>query len=342
MTLAAWALTGRAAGPPLLPPDGIVERVIGLGAAIEIDPIPFLAERAAEAGFTRSGTTTCGGAGRLLQAADGWVAVNLARDDDAASIAAWLEVDLADGQPWTIVESVVSTVPAATLVERAELLGLPFSSLGEVAPPAEPVRAISLGDAPALGRPPVIVDLSSLWAGPLCTRLLADRGADVIEVESPARPDGARQDPRAFFERLHAGKRLLSLDLHGPELRELLMRCDVVVEASRPRALRQLGICPEEVSPRVWLSITGYGRDSNRVAFGDDAAVAGGLVARDDDGPCFVADAVADPLTGVASAAAVVAALERGGRWLLDASMAGVAAFVAGADAGRRWMPVGR
>jgi hypothetical protein len=343
MTLAAaWALTGRAAGPPLLPPDGIVERVVGLGAAIEIDPIPLLAERAADAGFTRSGTTTCGGAGRLLQAADGWVAVSLPRDDDVASIAAWLEVDQADRQPWAVVESVVSTLPAATLVERAELLGLPVSSLGEVPPPSEPVRAISLEAAPALGRPPVIVDLSSLWAGPLCTRLLADRGARVIRVESAARPDGARQGPRAFFERLHAGKRLRSLDLRGPELRELLMRCDVVVEASRRRALRQLGICPEKISPRVWLSITGYGRESNRVAFGDDAAVAGGLVACDDEGPCFVADAVADPLTGVASAAAVVAALERGGRWLLDASMADVAAFVAGADAGRRWMPAGR
>jgi hypothetical protein len=87
----------------------------------------------------------------------------------------------------------------------------------------------------------------------------------------------------------------------------------------------------------VWLSITGYGRDSNRVAFGDDAAVAGGLVALDADGPCFVADAIADPLTGVASAAAVATALERGGRWQLDASMAAVAAFVAGSDSARLW-----
>jgi crotonobetainyl-CoA:carnitine CoA-transferase CaiB-like acyl-CoA transferase len=176
-----------------------------------------------------------------------------------------------------------------------------------------------------------------LWAGPLCTRLLADRGARVVKVESAGRPDGARAGPNAFFERMHACKEVLTLDLRGPELRELLADCDVVVEGSRPRALLQLGIRAEELAPRVWLSITGYGRDSNRVAFGDDAAVAGGLVAFDADGPCFVADAVADPLTGVASAAAVVAALEQGGRWLLDASMAGVAAFVAGDDAARLW-----
>ena len=336
---AAWALTGRAARPALLPPAGIVERVLGLGAPLGIDPAPLLAERASDAGFTRSGDTTCAGAGRLLCAADGWVAVNLARDDDIASVAAWLEVDVACRQPWSVVESVVPSVPVATLVERAELLGLPVAALGEVPPPAEPVRAVSLGGAPVpvLGRPPLVVDLSSLWAGPLCTRLLADRGAQVIKVESAARPDGARRGPRAFFERLHAGKEFLSLDLRGRQLRELLARCDVVVEASRPRALRQLGICVEEVAPRVWLSITGYGRASNRVAFGDDAAVAGGLVALDDEGPCFVADAVADPLTGIASAAAVIAALEQGGRWLLDASMARVAAFVAGDDAGRRW-----
>ena len=63
-------------------------------------------------------------------------------------------------------------------------------------------------------------------------------------------------------------------------------------------------------------------------------------MAGDGDGLCFVADAVADPLTGVAAAAAVVAALDAGGRWMIDASMAGVAAFVAGPDAASRWQPV--
>jgi hypothetical protein len=299
--------------------------------------VPLLAERAHEAGFSRRGTTTCSGAGRLLRAADGWVAVNLARPHDRDAVAAWLDVAVGDDEPWAVVESVVPAAPVAQLLERAELLGIPVAALGEVPPPPAPVGAARVGDAPALDRPPVVVDLSSLWAGPLCTGLLADRGAEVVKVESVSRPDAARRGPPQFFARLHAGKQVRSLELRGPELRELLAGCDVVVEGSRARALRQLGIRSEVIAPRVWLSITGYGRNNNRVAFGDDAAVAGGLVARDDRGPCFVGDAVADPLTGVAAATAVTTALARGGRWVLDASLAGVAAFVAGDDAGRRW-----
>jgi crotonobetainyl-CoA:carnitine CoA-transferase CaiB-like acyl-CoA transferase len=66
------------------------------------------------------------------------------------------------------------------------------------------------------------------------------------------------------------------------------------------------------------------------VAFGDDAAVAGGLVVDQDGLPRFCADAIADPLTGLAAADACLEALEAGGRWLLDVSMAAVAAEMAG------------
>ena len=336
---AAWQLTGRFDGPPVTPPTDVVERIVGLGAPLGVDPLPLLAERAAAAGFVRSGRTTCGGAGRLLRAADGWVAVNLPRDDDLASVPAWLEVD-DGGRPW---EAVTTEVPHRTcgeLVERAVLLGLPVAALGEVPPPDAPVRRTAVGDAAPVDRPPLVVDLSSLWAGPLCTRLLADRGAEVVKVESPTRPDGARRGPRAFFDRLNAGKRELVCDLRSPELANLLARADVVVEASRPRALRQAGIVAEDVAPKVWLSITGYGRSVDRVAFGDDAAVAGGLVAHDDDGPLFLADAVADPLTGVAAAVAVVDALGADGRWLIDAAMAGVAAYVSRTTGGA-WRPSG-
>jgi hypothetical protein len=293
----------------------------------------------------RSGRVTCGGAGRLVATADGWLAVNLARQDDRDMMPAWLEIDPvpASASTWSVVTAQVGERPAAELVERAALLGMPVSALGEVVPPREPVRAIPVGDGPVLDRPPLVVDLSSLWAGPLCSRLLADRGARVVKVESPTRPDGARRGPLAFFERLHAGKELRTLDLAGTELAELLAAADVVIEGSRPRALRQLGILAEELRPPVWVSITGHGRASDRVAFGDDAAIAGGLAAWEpgDHGPCFVADAVADPLTGIAAAAAAVAALAAGGRWMLDASMAGVAAWVAGDDATAPWRPDG-
>jgi hypothetical protein len=82
----------------------------------------------------------------------------------------------------------------------------------------------------------------------------------------------------------------------------------------------------------VWLSITGYGTEgesARRVAFGDDAAAAGGLVVWDGEGPCFCGDAVADPLSGLAGASAVLAALRQGGAWKVDVSMADLAAACA-------------
>jgi crotonobetainyl-CoA:carnitine CoA-transferase CaiB-like acyl-CoA transferase len=82
------------------------------------------------------------------------------------------------------------------------------------------------------------------------------------------------------------------------------------------------------------VSITGYGRagdDGARVAFGDDAAVAGGLVADDDDGqPVFAGDAIADPLTGLHAAIGALVAIEEGGGVIVDVAMRDVAAHVAG------------
>ncbi len=83
---------------------------------------------------------------------------------------------------------------------------------------------------------------------------------------------------------------------------------------------------------RTWVSITGYGRSghrSGRVAFGDDAAVAGGLVGRDPNGdPVFCADAIADPVTGVLAAVAALASVTSGGGHLVDCSMSAASAFV--------------
>jgi crotonobetainyl-CoA:carnitine CoA-transferase CaiB-like acyl-CoA transferase len=196
------------------------------------------------------------------------------------------------------------------------------------------VRRDPAGAAPARSIDgAVVVDLSSLWAGPLCGSLLALGGADVIKVESIARPDGARSGPPAFFDLMNAGKRAVALDFGArrdlDRLQRLIDRADVVIEASRRRALDQLGV--DRSAARVWLTITGFGRDSDRVAFGDDAAVAGGLVKWKRETPEFFGDAVADPLSGLTAAAEVVRALVRGGRWSIDVAMAGVAAAFAGA-----------
>jgi crotonobetainyl-CoA:carnitine CoA-transferase CaiB-like acyl-CoA transferase len=179
---------------------------------------------------------------------------------------------------------------------------------------------------------PFVVDLSALWAGPLCANLLAASGARVVKVESPTRPDAMRRGSSSFFEMLHRGHEQLVLAITEPKglsaLRRLLDAADIVVEASRPRALAQLGINAWDYVERgaTWVSITGYGRaQPERVGFGDDVGVAAGLVAGDVDAPMFCADAIADPIAGLHAAVAAMAVLARGGGRLIDVSMAGAA-----------------
>jgi crotonobetainyl-CoA:carnitine CoA-transferase CaiB-like acyl-CoA transferase len=365
----AMALTGRPGGPPLVAPAGIalaaamalwaddLATATGrLGRVVRVDGPALLGERAALAGLSRQGRASAGGATRLVPVADGWMALALARADDVAALAAWLEVEVDEDDPWPAVVAAARARPGAALVERGRLLGLPCSVLGSVRDAVAPRRVALAGDE---GAPPVpaldglvVVDLSSLWAGPLCTDLLRRAGARVVKVESARRPDGARSGPAPFFDLLNAGKESVAVDLEAPggvaALVGWLERADVVVESSRPRALAQLGIDPCAVAAagrlRVWLSITAYGRPAPMgewVGFGDDTAVAAGLVAWDDAGPCFCADAAADPATGLRAALAVVDHLATGGRWLLDVALARVAAAaLAGgrvAGAGRSW-----
>lgn len=349
------ALSGRPDAPSPGPPAGLVASVeragariaaasAALGARVELDWLALLGERAAILGLGRHGTASCGGATRLLPAADGWVAVSLARPDDLVLLPAWLAVEPAatPDDTWDRVAAAVRTRPCAELVAAAALLGLPMGALGERSPDATAgVRVEQVGAAAACRalEGVRVLDLSSLWAGPLCTSLLGLAGAAVVKLESTTRPDGARRGPARFFDLLNAGKRSVALDFSARAgqvtLARLVASADVVVEASRPRALEQLGVVAADVlaapvGPRVWLSLTGHGRAVPRVAFGDDAAVAGGLVVDDGSGPCFCADAVADPLGGLAAAAVVLEALAQGGRWSIDVAMAGVAAAHAG------------
>jgi hypothetical protein len=337
----AMVLTGQP-DTPLGPPEGLVEGVERLARPFPgLDALSLLGERAALMGLWRRGATSCGGSCRLLRAAEGWCAVSLPRMEDIESVPAWLELDEAPATTpaiWSAVEKSLATRHLSGLVERAGLLGLPVARVGEAAG-TQPVARVALGPAPV--RDParlLVADLSALWSGPLCGDLLAAAGAHVVKVESTGRPDGARRGPADFFDLLNGRKRSVALDF-GTErgakaLREIVQRADVVIEASRPRALAQLGIDAQEVvrsgGPQVWVSITGYGRAGDRVAFGDDAAAGGGLVVWHKDAPMFCADAVADPLSGLTAAGACLAALGGGGRWLLDVSMAGVCAALAG------------
>ncbi|MHB1962942.1 MAG: CoA transferase [Acidimicrobiales bacterium] len=360
----AMALTGCPGRPPRWPAGAVVGR---LGAALalveavagarwQLDPAAVLTARAAARGLSRQGTVSAGGRCRLLRAADGWVAVSLARAADAAAVPALVGRRLPTASPtdqWAALAGHVAGRPAAGTLEQARLLGLPVAALPDPASLAEtatlPWRVTRAGQATtpatagragAAGRPGrLVVDLSALWAGPTCAWLLGLAGATVVKVEDLRRPDTARHGDRWLFGHLHAGHRSVALDLGRPAARAALGRlvsaADVVVEASRPRALDALGLSPAaflaDRPGRTWVSISGYGRegaDAGRVAFGDDAAVGGGLVARAaGEPPVFCADAVADPLAGAYAAVAAVCSLADGGGHHVECSMAAAAAF---------------
>ncbi len=341
----AMALTGTV-DDALGPPAGLVEGVDNLGRRFEpLDALPLLGERAALMGLWRRGSTSCGGSCRLLPCADGFLAVSLPRAEDMELVPAWLELDATPGSVpavWSAVAGQLPTRGAAELRDRATLLGLPVARVGE-ATGRPGVLGTALGDAPRRDDVAglLVLDLSALWAGPLCGDLLARAGASVVKVESTQRPDGARRGPEDFFDLLNGRKRAVALDLGSRDgiraLHGLVGRADVVIEASRPRALMQLGLDGPELvrsgGPQVWVSITGYGRvgeSAHRVAFGDDAAAAGGLVVWEGGDPLFCGDAIADPLTGLAAADACLEALQAGGRWLLDVSMSDVSAGLTG------------
>jgi hypothetical protein len=352
-TSGLMALTGRAGGPPLSPPPGMVGGLdacaaevarwsAAVGDAVVPDWRDLVTVRAQLLGLRRRGRISANGACRLLRGADGFVAVNLPRPDDRVAVGAIVRGDVGD-DPWVALEQFLTPRPVAELVERARLLGVPAAPLDDAARGA-PSPWTAHRRWPVAARRALaqlrIVDLSSMWAGPLAARLLAGGGGRVVKVESAARPDGARAVP-AFFRALHpADQPVVTLDLGTADGRAQLVRlvaeADVVIESSRPRALEQLGAGPDGVdgpAGKVWLSITGYGRTGagrDWVAFGDDAAVAGGLVAwEDEDHPVFCGDAVADPVTGIIAAAAALQAMATGGGVLLDVSMQACAASLA-------------
>jgi crotonobetainyl-CoA:carnitine CoA-transferase CaiB-like acyl-CoA transferase len=274
----------------------------------------------------------------LLRAVGGWVAVTLARPEDWSSLPAWLGTD---ATTWPDVSERLAGMPVAEACGGAALLEIPVAAVPDAVrrpcPSPSVMTPVAASDS-ARSDHPLVVDLSALWAGPLCADLLRRTGARVVKVEDPRRPDGARRGVPAIFDLLNAGKRSVALDVRGPALRRLIAAADVVISSARPQAIEQLGIDVWEVlaaSPTVWVAITAHGwsgPDRNRVGLGDDAAAAAGLVTRhpDDGQPRFVADAVADPLCGALAAVAARSALEAGGSCFVDAPLVSAAAYAAG------------
>ncbi|HEY1277202.1 MAG TPA: CoA transferase [Thermoleophilaceae bacterium] len=195
-----------------------------------------------------------------------------------------------------------------------------------------------------------VADLSRVLAGPYCTMILADLGADVVKVERPQGGDETRTwgppfvgGESAYYLSLNRGKRSCAIDLSDADGRalaqELCARADVVVENFKVGGAERLGVGFEQVRERnpgvVYCSITGFGSQRNppgRPGYDFVAQAETGLmsITGAEDGPPYkVGVALVDVLTGAHAAAGVLAALH-GGRGglievpLLDSGLAGL------------------
>lgn len=183
-------LTGRADGPPLLPPGRAASRARELtaaldaaaGTAIGLDGARLLGERAAIIGLRRGGTVSAGRHCRLVRTADGWAAVSCARPGDADLIGALIGADLDGADPWPALTRWAREHAGTELGERAELLGLA----------AAPVRAGAAGPPPSRSPDPLRRFPAGRTPAPVRT---GATGRPPSQPADPHRPATARQTP---------------------------------------------------------------------------------------------------------------------------------------------------
>ena len=175
-----------------------------------------------------------------------------------------------------------------------------------------------------------VLDLSRVLAGPYCTMLLADMGAEVIKVERPGKGDDTRgygppfvNGESAYFLSVNRNKRSLTLNIKHPDgqniLRGLIEQADVLVENFRPGTLEKLGFGYQQagqINPRlIYCSISGYGHTGpNAHLPGYDLIVQGeGGIASltgDPDGPPYkVGTSQADIIAGMNAFQGILLAL---------------------------------
>lgn len=312
------------------------KRLDSLACLSSVDPRhtadALMRERALINGYLVPGKTSAGGGSRFYRTRDGFVALNLAREDDRMLLPALFGRDHVHDLAPCFAQSSESE-----LVARGHMLGLAIAGLHEQS--VSPVLSEQArGKTGAPCHKPRVLDLSALWAGPLASRLLQEAGCDVTRVDSVGRPDLMERFDPAHFKALNAGKLRRKLDLRCSDGRrefvDLVRQSDIVIEAARPRALLQLGIDADAIvrsQPGLtWLTITGHGAEDGAadwVAFGDDASVTGGLsreMAEATGTIAFVGDAIADPLSGICAAEAGYRHHLAGGGVRLILSMSGL------------------
>jgi crotonobetainyl-CoA:carnitine CoA-transferase CaiB-like acyl-CoA transferase len=191
-------------------------------------------------------------------------------------------------------------------------------------PAGPPLAAANSGPLSGI----VVADFSRVLAGPYCTMLLADLGAEVVKVESPAGDDTrhwvppVRGDVGTYFLAINRNKRSIVLDLaeaHDLEVAQALSaRADVFINNFRPGGLRRFGLDYDSVAARnarsIYCSISGFGTAAGAALPGYDLLVQGmsGLMSLtgSPDGPAYRAGiSVFDVMTGLHSAIGILAAL---------------------------------
>jgi len=190
-----------------------------------------------------------------------------------------------------------------------------------------------------------VLDLSRVFAGPWCTQILADLGADVIKVERPGSGDDTRgwgppwvehlkseeRPDSTYFTVANRGKRSVTANLKHPQgqdiVRRLAEQCDVFVENFKVGDLKRYGLDYDRISsinPRiVYCSITGYGQDgpyAKKPAYDLVLQGAGGLMSvtglpdeAPGGGPLKVGMPVVDVLAGMYATVAILAAINHRG-----------------------------
>jgi len=174
-----------------------------------------------------------------------------------------------------------------------------------------------------------ILDLTRVMAGPFCTALLADLGAEVIKLEPPQGDDYRHIGPfvqgeSALFTLMNRGKQSIVLDLKDPKAvqvaRSIALQCDVVVENFRPGVAARLGLGPElrqDKPALIYASISGFGQsgpDAHLPAYDLVAQAMSGLMAATGEAggkPLKVGESYGDLMAGLYASWAILAALFR-------------------------------
>ena len=174
-----------------------------------------------------------------------------------------------------------------------------------------------------------ILDLTRVMAGPFCTALLADLGAEVIKLEPPQGDDYRHIGPfvqgeSALFTLMNRGKKSIVLDLKDADAQvtaqAIALQCDVVVENFRPGVASRLGLGPElrqDKPSLIYASISGFGQtgpDAHLPAYDLVAQAMSGLMAATGEAggkPLKVGESYGDLMAGLYASWAILAALYR-------------------------------